>query len=172
MRGFQLWINLPAREKMNPAAYLDIQPEEIPVLNLPDGGLIKIIAGTAKINGKTVPGPIQGMSTEPLFLDVRLPADGYFTHPVVPGHNAFVYLYEGRLAIGPLAEQRALEPHAVGVLSDGDRIEVTAGNEGAAFIILAARPLREPVVQHGPFVMNTREEIEQAIADYKNGQLV
>lgn len=172
MRGFQLWINLPAREKMKPASYRDIQPDQIPVLNLPDGGLIKIIAGFATINGKTIPGPIQGISTEPLFLDVRLPAGGYFTHPVALGHNAFLYSYEGQLTTGPSAEQLTLEPHAVGELSEGDRIEVRAGNEEAAFLLLAAHPLREPVVQHGPFVMNTLEEIEQAIADYKNGQLV
>jgi redox-sensitive bicupin YhaK (pirin superfamily) len=171
LHGFQLWINLPAREKMKPAAYRDIRPEEIPALNLPDGGLIKIISGAAEIDGKTTPGPIQGISTAPLFLDVQLPAGAHFTHPIVQGHNAFVYLYEGRISIGPLAEQCALEPQAVGVLSEGDCIEVNTGDEGASFLVLAARPLREPVVQYGPFVMNTRAEIEQAIADYRNGQL-
>jgi quercetin 2,3-dioxygenase len=172
MRGFQLWVNLPAREKMKPASYRDIQPEEIPLLNLPGGGQVKIIAGTAKIDGKTIPGPIQGISTEPLFLDVRLPADGHFTHPINTEYNAFVYSYEGHIEIGPVAERRLLEPQSAGVLSTGHRIEIHAGNGGAAFLLLAARPLREPVVQFGPFVMNTREEIEQAITDYKNGQLV
>jgi redox-sensitive bicupin YhaK (pirin superfamily) len=157
---------------MKPASYRDIQPDQIPALNLPDGGLIKIIAGFATINGKIIPGPIQGISTEPLFLDVQLPPGGHFTHPVVSTHNAFLYPYEGRLTTGPLAEQLTLEPHAVGVLSEGDHIEVTAGDEGAAFLVLAARPLREPIVQHGPFVMNTLEEIEQAITDYRNDQLV
>jgi redox-sensitive bicupin YhaK (pirin superfamily) len=172
MRGFQLWINLPAREKMKPASYRDIQPDQIPAQNLPDGGLIKIIAGFATINGKIIPGPIQGISTEPLFLDVQLPAGGHFTHPIISTHNAFLYPYEGRLTTGPLAEQLTLEPHSVGVLSEGDRIEVTAGDKGTAFLVLAARPLREPIVQHGPFVMNTLEEIEQAITDYRNDQLV
>ena len=171
MRGFQLWVNLPAREKMKPAAYRDIQPEEIPVLTMTNGGLVKIIAGAAEMDGQTIPGPVQGLSTEPLFLDVHLPAGGHFSHRVAPGHNAFVYPYEGQVAVGPLAEQRALEPHAAGVLSEGDRIEVSAGEDGAAFLVLAARTLQEPIVQYGPFVMNTREEIEQAIADYRNGQL-
>lgn len=172
MRGFQLWVNLPAREKMKPAAYRDIRPEEIPTLNLPNGGQVRIIAGSAELDGKVTQGPIHGLSTEPLFMDVRLPAGGHFTHPVTQGHNAFVYPYEGRVAIGPQTEQRALESQAVGVLSEGDHVEISAGDEDAAFLILAARHLREPVVQYGPFVMNTREEIEQAIADYQNGQLV
>jgi quercetin 2,3-dioxygenase len=170
LHGFQLWINLPAREKMKPAAYRDIRPEEIPTLNLPDGGTIKIIAGTAVIDGKTTLGPIQGISTEPLFFDVQLLAGAHFIHPIVQGHNAFVYPYGGSVSIGP--KRQVLERQAVGVLSAGDCIEVNAGDEGAAFLVLAARPIREPVVQYGPFVMNTRDEIEQAIADYKNGHLV
>lgn len=133
---------------------------------------MKVIAGTAGIDDQFIAGPIQGMSTEPLFLDIQLPADGRFDHPIVQGHNAFVYIYEGQADIGSMADRRPLATHSVGVLSDGDRIEIRAGKEGAAFLLLAARPLREPIVQYGPFVMNTREEIEQAIADYKNGQLV
>ena len=172
MRGFQLWINLPAQEKMKPASYLDIQPEEIPRLTLPGGGEIKIIAGTADIDGKTVTGPIQGISTEPLFLDVRLPAGGHFKHSISTDHNAFVYPYEGLIEIGPASQSRPLEPQSAGVLSMGDYLEIQAGDQPAAFLLLAARPLREPIVQYGPFVMNTREEIEQAMADYKNGQLV
>jgi redox-sensitive bicupin YhaK (pirin superfamily) len=172
MRGFQLWVNLPAREKMKPAAYQDIQPEEIPLLALKDGGRVKVIAGTTRVEGLAVAGPVQGLSTEPLFLDVRLPAGGHFDHLVAQGHNAFVYLYEGMAEVGPIAERRPLPAHAVGVLSEGDRVEVHAGKEGASFLVLAAKPIREPVVQYGPFVMNTRDEIEQALADYRDGQLV
>jgi redox-sensitive bicupin YhaK (pirin superfamily) len=171
MRGFQLWINLPAREKMKPAGYRDIQPEEIPRLNLPSGGEVKVIAGAIEIDGKAITGPIQGISTEPLFLDVRLPAGGHFKRPISIGYNAFVYPYEGSVNIGPVAQRRSLQPQAAGVLSTGDNIEIQAGNEAVAFLLLAARPLHEPVVQYGPFVMNTREEIEQALADYRNGQL-
>lgn len=171
MRGFQLWINLPAREKMKPAAYRDIQPEEIPALDLPGGGLVRIIAGLAEVDGKRTPGPIQGLSTEPVLLDVRLPTGGHFVQPVASGHNAFVYAYEGQAIIGEAGAQHPLGAHAAGVLSSGDRIEIHAGNEPTALLLLAARPLREPVVQYGPFVMNTRDEIEQAIADYQNGLL-
>ncbi len=175
MRGFQLWINLPAREKMKPAAYRDIQPEDIPRLALPGGVEVKVIAGTLTVGDATVAGPIQGISTEPLFLDVRLPAGARFTTPLPAGHHAFLYPYEGQLGVGASADRRALDPHEAGLLSTGNEIElleVSADRGAAAFLLLAARPLREPVVQHGPFVMNSREEIEQAILDYQNGQLV
>ncbi|SJM89800.1 putative Quercetin 2,3-dioxygenase [Crenothrix polyspora] len=172
LRGFQLWVNLPASKKMKSAAYRDIQAEDIPVVDLPDGGQVKVIAGHAEIDGKITTGAIQGLSTELLFLDVRIRAGGQFTHPLVTSHNAFVYPYEGRCELGSMLEIRPLESQSVGVLTLGDGVEIHAGREGVAFLLLAAKPLREPVVQHGPFVMNTQEEIEQAIADYKNGQLV
>lgn len=169
MRGFQLWVNLPAREKMKPAAYRDIQSEEIPTADLPAGGQVRVIAGSARVDGRDVPGPIQGLSTAPLFLDVRLPSGGRFVQPVAPEHNVFVYPYEGSVRVGPAGEERALDSQAAGFLSPGDEVEIGTGEQGAAFLVLAARPLREPVVQYGPFVMNSREEIEQAIQDYQSG---
>jgi len=172
MRGFQLWINLPAREKMKPAAYRDIQPEAIPLVALAGGVEVKVIAGTLAADGEDISGPIQGVSTEPLFLDVRLPAGAHFASPLPAGHNAFIYAYEGRLAVAANDETRPLAAHEAGVLSGGDQVEVHAGDGATAFLLLAARPLHEPVVQYGPFVMNTRDEIEQAILDYQNGQLV
>ena len=171
MRGFQLWINLPAREKMKPAGYRDIDPAEIPVVDLRGGGRAKVIAGTLAADGRSVPGPIQGLSTDPLYLDVVLPAGAAFTQPVALGHNAFIYVFEGSASVGAPATARTLGTHAAGVLAQGDRIEASAGAEGARFLLLAGRPLGEPVVQHGPFVMNTREEIEQAIRDYQSGEL-
>jgi quercetin 2,3-dioxygenase len=170
MRGFQLWINLPAREKMKKPAYRDIQPAQIPLVHLPGGGRAKVIAGTLSVDGRETPGPIQGLATDPLYLDIALPAGAVFMHPVKADYNAFVYPYEGSLNVGPAGAERALETHSAGVLSAGERIEVAAGAEGARFIVLTGRPLREPVVQHGPFVMNTREEIEQAIRDYQSGE--
>ncbi|WP_305907470.1 pirin family protein [Methylomarinum sp. Ch1-1] len=172
MRGFQLWINLSAKEKMKPASYQDIQPEEIPQLRLPDGGEVKVIAGSAEIDGKTIMGPIQGISTEPLFLDVRLPAGGQFKHAIASERNAFVYPYEGQIEIGSLGQMRRLKPQSAGILSTGDSIEIRTAEQPAAFLLLAGRPLREPVAQYGPFVMNTRAEVEQAMSDYKNGELV
>jgi redox-sensitive bicupin YhaK (pirin superfamily) len=159
--------NLPAKEKMKPAAYKDIPPEDIPTHNLTKGGMVKVIAGTVQIENQTLVGPIQGLSTEPLFLDVHIPAGDCFRLPVLENHNAFIYAYEGNVMIGG----EMLSTHAVGILSKGDEIEVYADKGNASFLILAARPLNEPIVQHGPFVMNTHEEIEQAINDYRNGTL-
>ncbi len=167
MRGFQLWINLPAREKMKPAGYRDIQPTEIPATSLPGGGLAKVIAGNLMLDGRSVAGPIQGLSTEPVYLDVALPAAAAFTQSLPAEHNAFIYVFEGSASV----DGETLGTHAAGVLSSGESVQVTAGAEGARFLLLAGKPLGEPVVQYGPFVMNTREEIEQAIRDYQSGRL-
>jgi redox-sensitive bicupin YhaK (pirin superfamily) len=175
MRGFQLWLNLPSQEKMQPAGYRDIPASEIPRVSLPLGGEARVIAGALTLDGTTTWGPINGrgakLSTDPLYLDVRLPAGAEFKHQVASGHSAFLYSYEGSAAIGTAAEVKPLARGAAGVLSDGDGVRVEAGTEGVQFLLLAARPLREPVVQYGPFVMNTREEIEQALADYRDGRL-
>jgi len=171
MRGFQLWINLPANEKMKPAGYVDIQPDEIPLVRLDNGGTVKVIAGTANLDGQSVAGPIQGLTTAPLFLDIHLPAGQSFTQLIAEGHNAFVYPYEGNVLIGTKEEARLLAPQVAGVLSTGEYVQVRAEEGSASFLLLAARPLLEPIVQYGPFVMNSREEIDQAITDYQNGQL-
>jgi redox-sensitive bicupin YhaK (pirin superfamily) len=169
MRGFQLWINLPAREKMKPAAYRDIPARDIPTVALADGGEVRVIAGALIMGERTVSGPIQGQSTEPLYLDVHLPGEAGFAAAVAADHHAFLYLYDGAATVGD--HRHSLPRSAAGILSDGDAIHVQAGPEGARFLLLTGKPLREPIVQHGPFVMNTREEIEQALADYRDGTL-
>jgi len=175
MRGFQLWLNLPSHEKMKPAGYRDIPAQEIPTVTLADGGIAKVIAGTLTVAGTATTGPVNRaeapLSTDPLYVDVYLPAGAGFDAPLTAGHNAFLYVYEGSAGIGAAGAIRPLPHRAAGVLSDGDAIRVQAGSEGVRFLLLAARPLREPVVQYGPFVMNTREEIEQAVADYRDGRL-
>jgi quercetin 2,3-dioxygenase len=171
MRGFQLWINLPAKEKMKPAGYRDIQADEIPVVALQNGVRVKVIAGTLNVDGATTPGPIQGVTTDPLYFDVELPAAVTFTHALTPGYHAFAYPFEGSVDVGPATVRRHLKTHSAGVLSDGDNLELTGGAEGGRVILLAGRPLLEPIVQYGPFVMNTREEIEQAVRDYQAGKL-
>ena len=170
MRGFQLWINLPAKEKMKAAGYRDIQVEDIPKIALEHGGSVKVIAGTYSLNDKTIQGPIQGITTEPLFLDVHLPPNSEFEHRIPKELNAFVYIYEGELEIG--GPMKAAPKQAAIVLGDGDLLKAKAGSAGAQFIVLAALPLHEPIVQYGPFVMNTRAEIEQAIDDYQNNRFV
>jgi quercetin 2,3-dioxygenase len=175
MRGFQLWLNLPSSEKMKPARYRDIPAAEIPSVTLPDGGAVKVIAGTFTLNGEATGGPVNGkgakLGTDPLYLDVHLPAGSEFTAPIAAGYGAFLYTYEGSPQIGSAGAAKLLPHRAAGVLSDGDRVRVQAGAEGVRFLLLAAKPLREPMVQYGPFVMNTREEIEQALADYRDGRL-
>ena len=175
MRGFQLWLNLPAKEKMLPARYRDIPASEVPQLLLPQGGSVKVIAGVLTLGETTAHGPVNGrgarLSTDPLYLDVHLPAGSAVTAPLVSGHSAFLYMYEGSGAIGAPGATKPLPHRAAGVLSDGDSVRVEAGAVGVQFLLLAARPIAEPIVQHGPFVMNTRVEIEQALADYRDGRL-
>jgi redox-sensitive bicupin YhaK (pirin superfamily) len=162
MRGFQLWLNLPANEKMKPAAYRDISSDQIPVV--PQGKTkAKVIAG---VLGATT-GAIHGGATDPYYFDVHLAPGAVFEAPLPPGHSAFLYAYEGEARIG---EARKPVPHrAAGLLGEGDAVRIEGGQAGARVLLLAAKPLHEPVVQYGPFVMNTREEIEQAIADYQSG---
>ncbi|HME40668.1 MAG TPA: pirin family protein [Steroidobacteraceae bacterium] len=176
MRGFQLWLNLPSKEKMKPAAYRDIPAGEIPRVSLPQGGEVKVIAGVLARDGEILAsGPVNGghakLSTDPLYLDVTLPAGHEFTTQIAAGYSAFLYTYEGSAQIGAAGATKELPYRAAGVLSDGDSVRVEAGVKGVRFLLLAAKPLREPVVQYGPFVMNTREEIEQALADYRDGRL-
>ncbi|MFZ9724158.1 MAG: pirin family protein [Burkholderiaceae bacterium] len=166
MRGFQLWINLPASEKMKPAGYRDIPSQDIPVIQSQDGPWVKVIAG----DYEGLRGPIQGVSTQPLFIDVKLSADGVFEQTLPPEHAAMVYVFEGELAPSVSLPQALPLKHAA-VFGPGDQLQLQASSQGARFLLLAARPLKEPVVQYGPFVMNTREEIEQAISDYQSGRL-
>lgn len=169
MRGFQLWINLPAKEKMKPAGYRDIQPEEIPVLALAGGGRAKVIAGSLQAEDQVITGPIDKLATEPLFLDVELSAKSSFSHPLASGLNAMLYVFEGSLQLA--GNDHVLQSHHAAILSEGDSIALQAGSDGARFLLLAGRPLHEPIVQYGPFVMNTVEEIQQAVRDYQTGQL-
>ena len=163
MRGFQLWINLPAKEKMKPASYRDIPSAEIPVITLENKVKVKIIAGVFR----DTRGPIQGLSTDPHYFDVVLPSRA-FVEIALP-HSAFLYLYEGSAAIG--TERKPLQNRSAALLSEGDSVRIEAGEEGARVLALAGKPIREPIVQYGPFVMNTREEIEQAMLDYQSGKL-
>lgn len=169
MRGFQLWINLPAKEKMKPAGYRDIQPEEIPNHLLPGGGRVKVIAGSLLADDQIITGPIDKLATEPLYLDVELPAKSNFSHLLASGLNAMLYVFEGSLQLAD--NEHVLQSHHAAILSDGGSVTLQAGSEGARFLLLAGRPLNEPIVQYGPFVMNTVEEIQQAVRDYQTGEL-
>ena len=171
MRGFQLWVNLPAAEKMKPAWYRDIEPHEIPRVALDGGGHAKVIAGRLTTAGVVTAGVITGITTDVLYIDVELPEGAEFIQALAEDYTAFLYGYEGDLAVGAASREQALPAHAAGVLSAGMEIRVVARNGAARFLLLAGKPLREPSVQYGPFVMNTREEIEQAVNDYQNNRL-
>jgi hypothetical protein len=175
LRGFQLWLNLPAREKMQPPRYRDVPAREIPTVALASGARVRVIAGRFAADGATTAGPINATAgasaTDPLYLDVELPAGADATIPIARGHNAFVYVYEHGASVAGAAATQPIPYRAAGLLSDGDLLRLVGGPSGARVLVLAGQPLGEPVVQYGPFVMNTREEIEQAIADYQNGVL-
>jgi hypothetical protein len=162
MRGFQLWLNLPAKEKMRPPAYRDIPAAEIASVVV-DGGKVKVIAGRF---GETQ-GAVHGGATDPQYWDVHLEPGAAFAAALPAEHNAFLYAYEGEAFVGD--DRQPLPHRAAGLLSTGDGVSIVAGANGARVLLLAGKPIGEPIVQYGPFVMNTREEIEQAIADYQAG---
>lgn len=163
MQGFQLWINLPAKDKMTAPRYQDIAPERIPEVEISKGALVRVLAGTLK----DASGPVQAGATEPFYVDVRLQSGTEANLPLPAGHNGFVYVYEGEIGIG----ERAVVRGDLAVLTDGARLAAAAGAAPARFILVAGRPLREPVARYGPFVMNTSEEIHQAMRDYAAGRL-
>jgi redox-sensitive bicupin YhaK (pirin superfamily) len=163
MWGFQLWVNLPARNKMTAPRYQDIPASAIPEVQAEAGVVIRVIAGEA---GGTR-GPVEGIATSPLYLDLRIPAGGSYEHPVPPEHNALVYVYEGAGEVGG----ERVESRELAVLSrEGEEaLGLTASDRPMRALLLAAKPLEEPMARYGPFVMNTRAEIEQAFEDYRRG---
>ncbi len=166
MEGFQLWLNLPARRKMIPAWYRDIPRADIPEYVTAEGVTVRVIAGSS--NG--VAGAMTREDTEPLYIDIELPAGSSFSTALPARHNAFVFVYRGAATIGgtTLGESR------MGILANtpqADGVTLSAAVPARA-ILVAGMPLGEPIVQHGPFVMNTREEIFQAIIDLREGRLV
>lgn len=168
MRGFQLWLNLPAKAKLSDPAYQDIPSAEIPRLVTASGVTVVVIAGTFEEGQVSQAGAVQRPDTEPLYLDLQLPAQGAISPRVPEGHRALLYVYEGSLAI----EGHAQPVGAGRLVRLGDSGELhLASAEGARVLLIAGKPLEEPIVQYGPFVMNTREEIEQAVRDFRANRL-
>ncbi|UTF60480.1 pirin family protein [Gilvimarinus sp. DA14] len=169
MRGFQLWINLPAAEKMKPAAYRDIAANDIPEHLLTSGGRVKVIAGEFTADdGTTTRGAINGTSTEALYWDIHLPAASTIEFSLPEQHHVFIYPYEGELLVGD--DRRGLGTSQAGLLSPGSSVQLEA-KEPVRLLLIGGKPIGEPIAQYGPFVMNTSDEIEQAIDDYRNGRL-
>jgi len=171
MRGFQLWLNLPARDKMTAPKYQEFGPERIPIAAPARGVTVKVIAG--HVAGIT--GPISQPATDPTYLDVSIEPGAEFIQSLPQDYAAFLYVYEGALQVGAANGASAVRTHELAVLGEGDEVRlagVSAGADGksARAILVAGRPLREPVAKYGPFVMNTREELQQAFADLQSGR--
>ena len=156
-------MDVPARDKLSDPAYQEFSAAAIPEVAQGDAR-VRVLAG--QFGGGR--GVVYDPATDVLYLDVALAAEAKFSLPLDDARNAFVYVFEG----GARLAGEALAQHTLAVLGSGDQVEIESGTEGARFILVAGRPLGEPVVQYGPFVMNSREEIEQAFADYRDGRLV
>jgi len=160
--GFQLWLNLPAKEKMRDPWYADIPASDIPQIDLGGGNSAKLIVG--EWNGVKGAGPHRDIA--PFFADVTLAANGATDIPVPAGHNGFLYVFEGDAKVG----SETARTGQLAVLSSGDKLHVEAAGHGARFLVVAGKPLREPIAKYGPFVMNTQDEIRRAIQDYQSGK--
>ena len=171
LQGFQLWVNLPSSAKMTAPRYQEYAPETIAVEQLAAGGTIKVIAGKTDLG--TI-GPVKNDYVFPTYMDISLPAGSSFSQSITKGHNAFIYLLEGEVAISANNESQNLPTQTLaaknlGILSDGEKVNVTAGEQGSRLLLIAGKPLNEPVARGGPFVMNTNAEIQQAFVDYQRG---
>lgn len=165
LEGFQLWINLPAAKKMSEPAYQEFPASKIPVQKLDGDGEVKVIAGST--DQGTV-GPVKNETTHPIYMDISLDPGNSFIQQVPADHGGFIYVIEGNVTF---PDGDTLRARSVGVLGEGDRIDVDAGDAPARFLLISAQSINEPVARGGPFVMNTREEIEQAFDDYRHGRL-
>jgi redox-sensitive bicupin YhaK (pirin superfamily) len=169
MAGFQLWVNLAAKDKMTAPAYRDVPPAQVPALTLASGVQVRVIAGSAL----GVAGAVSRPTTEPLVLDLTLPAGTSFDAALPPGHNAFVYVFGGGVVDVGGGTPTRVESERMAILAndaEADGVRLMAV-EGARVLLVAGAPLNEPIAQYGPFVMNTTAEIHQAVADFQRGAL-
>jgi redox-sensitive bicupin YhaK (pirin superfamily) len=168
LEGFQLWVNLPAEHKMDEPAYQEFSAEHIPVEAREGGVEVRVISGQTSQGTK---GPVVQPLTDPLYLDVRVPAGQNFIEQLPSSHNAFVYIIHGPVAVLDKSGQEAqLVRDDLGVLSDGDAVSLSAGENDAHFLLVSGKPLREQIARGGPFVMNTQAEVQQAFDDYRHGR--
>jgi redox-sensitive bicupin YhaK (pirin superfamily) len=168
--GFQLWVNLPAKLKMTQPRYQDIPSQKIPEVTTEDGAKVRVIAG----NVGGTEGGVTGIAANPSYLDVRIPPGQSFFQPIPQGHTAFAYVFEGTAGFVEEGTDspKWIEQTKLVVLEDGDRVKIVAGEESARLLLISAKPLGEPIARYGPFVMNTRDEIEQALLDLKQGTFI
>lgn len=170
MSGFQLWLNLPSDQKMSAPWYKDIQSSEIPELTLENNIKVRVIAGACR----DTKGAIQRERTEPIYLDIHFTENktACFDEPIKQTHNAFIYVYSGEVVVGDESEAKTVRAQEMAILNNaGAHVKLTAQG-GAKLIFIAGNPLREGIVQYSPFVMNTKEQIIQAVEDFRAGRLV
>jgi redox-sensitive bicupin YhaK (pirin superfamily) len=162
--GFQLWVNLPAKQKMSAPRYQNIHSSEIPIIERDRGASVRVIAGT--VDGTT--GPITGIVAEPSYLDVALAGEGSLVLPIPPGHSAFAYLFDGEARFGATERTLVTAPRLI-VWGDGGSVEVHAEKNPTRFLLVSGKPLNEPIARYGPFVMNTPQEIQQTLRELQQG---
>ncbi len=165
MWGFQLWVNLPAADKMTAPRYQDIAPEAIPEVSIAKGVNVRVIAGRIA----DLEGPVRGIATDPTYLDIHLDSNTTAELALPLGHHGFAYVYEGQANLGAGPNQ-GLVRGDLGVLSDGATLQLAAGITPTRLIVVAGKPLNEPVAKYGPFVMNTQQQIMQAVEDFRAGK--
>jgi quercetin 2,3-dioxygenase len=168
--GFQLWVNLPAKLKMTEPRHQNIEASEIPVIKKENGVTIRVITG--EVDGAR--GPVSGIAIAPIYMDVWVPAKSTFVQKLEPAHTAFAYVFEGgaKFSVDDKREDRVIDHPKLVVFGEGDSINVMTTDNPVRFLLVSGEPLDEPVVRYGPFVMNTRQEIEQALADLQRGTFV
>jgi redox-sensitive bicupin YhaK (pirin superfamily) len=168
--GFQLWVNLPARVKMTKPRYQEVSADDIPAVERENGVRIRVIAGTVG----DVAGSVKEIAADPTYLDISVPAKTSFAHPIPAGHTAFAYVFDGEARFGITNVddgERVTAPRLV-VFDDGEEVRINALGDGVRFLLISGKPLNEPIARYGPFVMNTEEEIEQALLDLRIGTFV
>ena len=167
MRGFQLWVNLAAKDKMTDPRYQEFPAEQIPIAEVAAGTRVKVIAG----NVAASVGPITDVDTEPLYLDVMMEPGASFEHRLSAGHQALLVAYEGGVVVGADPGAQTLQKLELGILERGEVVQVRALQEPTRMLLIAGRPLGEPIARYGPFVMNTRAQLQQAFEDFTAGRL-
>ncbi|MCW8827890.1 MAG: pirin family protein [Gammaproteobacteria bacterium] len=163
LSGFQLWVNLPAEQKMQPPRYQEFEPEQIPLERLDNGTELRVVAGTTAGGTR---GPVAQIAARPIYFDITLPAGADYVEAIPEGHNGFVYVIEAAVEIGGTT----VPAGSLAVLGPGERLELHAGPGKARLLLIAGKPFGEPVARSGPFVMNSREELQQAYDDYRHGE--
>lgn len=169
MRGYQLWVNLPGAMKMADPWYDDIDTARIPTVALPGGGTLRVISGEAVVGDDAIKGPVRNRPSQPIYLDIDLPANASFEHAVPAGHTALVHCVDGAVLVGD--ELKPLEAKQLALMSRDGKVVIATGAQPGRALLIAGKPFKEPIAHYGPFVMNTEAELRQAVDDFRNGRL-